>query len=76
MYTYTTANGYTITGTCVAACAAVDISLTGTIATLGTTCSSTVYGNVLFTTSHGTTITFNLVAMFLSSIMGTFLALK
>jgi hypothetical protein len=72
LYTWSSTNGYTITGSCETTCSAVTISLTGTTATAGTTCSSTVFGNVLFSTSHAATFAFNLLAMILSSIMGLF----
>lgn len=45
VYTYTTANGLTVTGSCEATCTSVTLSLTGTTATAGTTCSTTVFGN-------------------------------
>jgi hypothetical protein len=72
-YSWSATNGYTILGSCETTCSPVTIALTGAVATTqGTTCSSTVFGNALFTTSHAATIAFNLLAMILSSIMGLF----
>jgi hypothetical protein len=71
VYSYTTAAGNTITGSCETSCTAVTISLTGVQATTtGTTCSGTIYGN---TYSGGVALmNINMIAMVLSSIMGLF----
>lgn len=67
-YSWTSTYGTTITGSCVASCSAATISLTGTAATTGRTCSSTVYGNTY--SGSDASIQFSLIAMVLSSIMG------
>lgn len=67
-YSWTSTYGTTITGSCVASCTTLALSLTGTAATQGRTCSSTVYGNTY--SGSDASIQLSLIAMVLSSIMG------
>ena len=45
VYRWSSSNGYTITGSCATSCTAETVLLTGTVATRGTVCSSSIYGN-------------------------------
>jgi len=70
-YSYTVANGITVTGTCEAAasCSYVATTGSGTTSMAGVTCSGTVYGNT-YPNSSGNSIAINMLVMILSSVMG------
>lgn len=72
VYTFTTTNGITVEGSCVAtgSCTAAAITNSGTLSMTGTTCSGTVYGNVYPSIASGNSIAFNMLVMILSSFMG------
>jgi len=69
-YRWSATWGYYIDGSCVSTCIVVPIVQTGTIATVGTTCTATIYGNSLAVRNFS--FTNSLIIMVVSCIMSVF----